>query len=192
MKIKLTLIVLLSLFQLSIFGQCPVKGDNKNAKFETLDSLKNRTKASTKIVSISLDDIMKPGDDTKRFSEDEYVSIIAYVYDVKYGGAETCNCHSKDKDQLDIHIEIVANLSDASGNKRMIVEINRFTRVNDKTLTYEYVHSLKGKKVEIQGLFFFDEEHKQNAINTSPNGTNVWRATCWEVHPCLVIKEVNK
>ena len=133
---------------------------------------------------------MKPGDDTKRFSENEYVSITAYVYDVKYGGAETCNCHSKDKDQLDIHIEIVANLNDAAGSKRMIVEINRFTRANDKTLTYEYVHSLKGKKVEIQGWFFFDEEHKQNSYNTNPNGTVIWRGTAREVHPCLIIREV--
>jgi hypothetical protein len=189
MKIKTLTLVVLFLLQLSLSAQCPPQGDNAKPKFQTLDTLKNRTKSSTAIKIVSLDSIMKPGDDTKRFSTNQYVSITGYVYEVKYGGAETCNCHTKDKSQLDIHIEIVQNLNDAAGSKRMIVEINRYTRATNPNMDYNIVHSLKGKKVEVQGWLFFDEEHKQNAINTSPQGTNVWRATCWEVHPCLSIKE---
>ncbi len=142
------------------------------------------------MTKISLDSILRPGDDTKRFSENTYVDLEGYVYDVKYGGAETCNCHTTDKTQLDIHIEIVKDLSDTPGRKRMIVEINRFTREKDKSLDYASVRSLRGKKVELSGWLFFDEEHKQNAANTMPNGTNVWRATAWEVHPCMYIKEI--
>lgn len=189
-QIKKIAILLLSLIQLSSFAQCPPKGDNAKPKFQTLDTLKNRTKPSSKTTTITLESIMKPGDDTKRFNTNQYVSITGYVFEVKYGGAETCNCHTKDKTQLDIHIELVQDLKNSDGTKRMIVEINRYTRASNPKMDYNIVHSLKGKKVEIQGWLFFDEEHKQNAINTSPQGTNVWRATCWEVHPCLLIQEV--
>ena len=47
--------------------------------------------------------------------------------------------------------ELVKNLSNSDANQRMIVEINRFTRITNKTLTYDYIKSLKGKKVQIQG-----------------------------------------
>jgi hypothetical protein len=189
-RIRIIAFILLSLSQLSFFSQCPPKGDNLKPKFQYLDSLKNRTSSSNTITPISLDSILKPGDDTKRFNSSQYVSIIGYVFEVKLGGSETCNCRTKDKSQFDIHIEIVKDLNDAAGNKRMIVEINRYARANDKSLDYALIHSLKGKKVEVQGLLFFDDEHKQNAQNTRPDGTNIWRATCWEVHPCLSIKEI--
>ena len=171
-------------------SKCPPKGDSAKEKLQNLDTLKNRSTISNTVVKLSLDDVMKPGDDTKRFSENTFVDVTGYVFDVKYGGAETCNCHTTDKTQLDIHIEIVQDLAHPDKTKRMIVEINRFIRAKDPNMDYNVVKLLKGKKVELTGWLFFDEEHKQNAINTKPDGTNVWRGTCWEVHPCMSIKEV--
>lgn len=191
--ISFVLILSIILFlNVALYGQCPTKGDSQKTKLQNLDTLKNRSTPSSHVVKLSLDDILKPGDDTKRFTEFEYVEIIGYVYDAKYGGSETCNCHTKDKSQYDIHIEIVKDLSDSDGPKRIIVEINRFTRENNVTMDYLAIRGLRKKKVRITGWLFFDEEHKQNAINTSPNGTNIWRATCWEVHPCLTIDEITE
>lgn len=170
--------------------KCPPKGDSSKSKLQNLDTLKNRSYVSVNIKDLSLDDVFKPGDDTKRFTENEYVRVVGYVYAVKYGGSETCNCHSTDKTQLDIHIELVQDLSNSIGTKRMIVEINRFVRAKDSLMDYAAVKLLKGNKVEVIGWLFFDEEHKQNAINTTPNGTNLWRATCWEIHPCMSIKQL--
>lgn len=190
MNIFSTIGLILCLSFLQDGPKCPAKGDSPKVKLQTLDTLKNRNEVSNIVSDISLNDILKSGDDTKRFSDTSYVTIIGYVYDVKYGGAETCNCHTQDKSQLDIHIEIVKDLNDAAGSKRMIVEINRFVRSSKLMMDYPTVKLLKGKKVEISGWMFFDEEHKQNAINTSPKGTNVWRATCWEVHPCMSIHAI--
>jgi hypothetical protein len=169
---------------------CPIKGDNKNPKFQHLDSLKNRTAIVKKFnKEISFADFFKKGDDTKRFSVNDCVDITAYVKDVKYGGKETCQCHSDDKKDFDIHIELVQDLKD-DGEKMMVVEINRFLRAGDKSLDYDAVRELRGKKVEVKGYLFFDEEHWQNAVNTNPKGTNLWRATCWEIHPVFYIQEV--
>ena len=183
---KYILIACLSFVQIN---QCPQKGDSPKVDHQQMDLLKNRTTTSTNTnKSITLEKILQPGDDTKRFSENDYVDLIGYVYDVKWGGSETCNCHSKDKSQLDIHIELVSTLTGASNEKAMVVEISRYSK---GSYTYESVRALRGKKVEIKGWMFFDEEHKQNAVNTRPNGTNLWRATCWEVHPCQYISPLN-
>lgn len=202
LKSILSLLLPISLFFLFFAGDgksCPPQGDKglgkkipsaSELRYQTLDTLKNRNHTSNKITNLSIDEVMIPGDDTKRFKSDEYVDISGYVYDVKWGGSETCNCHSKDKDQLDIHIDLVKDLKYSTGDKTMIVEINRYTRSSDKSMTYNNIRSLRGKKVEIKGWLFFDEEHKHNAKNTNPNGTNVWRATCWEVHPCMYIQEI--
>jgi hypothetical protein len=184
------LIFVFMLFFAGDGDKCPTKGDSPKTKLQVLDTLKNRTNVSKNIVTLNLADVLKPGDDTKRYSENTYVSITGYVFLVKYGGSETCNCHATDKTQLDIHIEIVTDMKTGDNTKAMVVEINRYIRAKDKNMDIDAVKALKGKKVQITGWLFFDEEHKQNAVNTSPKGTNLWRATCWEVHPCMSIKEV--
>ncbi len=187
----LKLILIVIIFSSGDGVKCPTKGDSDNKKHQESDILKNRSIASKTLTKISLDSVLKPGDDKKRFNQNTFVEITGYVFNVKRGGSETCNCHSDDKSQLDIHIELVRSLSETEDTKRMIVEINRYTIANNKSMEYRLIKLLVGKKVNITGWLFFDEEHKQNAINTSPKGTNIWRATCWEVHPCISIKEIN-
>ena len=168
---------------------CSYMGDSKSKRLQLADIAKNRTTAGTKNLEVvELKDVLAPGNDTARYNQEKYVQITGYVYDVKWGSAETCNCHATDKSQMDIHIEIVIDLKDASNAKAMVCEINRFSR-STAGLDMDIVRKLKGKKVTLTGLMFFDSEHKQNAVNTRPDGTNLWRATCWELHPCLSIKE---
>ena len=47
-----------------------------------------------------------------------------------------------------------------------------------------------GKKVRITGYLFYDLEHRHNAINTCNTCTNVWRASCWEIHPVCKIEVI--
>ena len=170
---------------------CPVKGDKDNLKFEHLDSLKNRNTIGLVDNSISLQSILVKGNDEKRFTSSQYIRLTGYVILVKAGGGETCNCHSKEAGDLDIHIELALNLSDKA-NEAIVIEINRFTKTSNPELTLKkikdtYLH----QKVVIEGWMFFDEEHKQNAVNTNPSGGNLWRATCWEVHPVMKITKIN-
>ena len=165
---------------------CSIYGDNKRHEMQLADSLKNRPQTIGTIgPGIDLIHLLSSSTDEHTFFSSSYVSITGYISLVKHGGAETCNCHSKNKADLDTHIELVASLSDDAKNC-MICEINRFN--TDTTLQYKKVLKLKGKKVEISGWLFYDAEHKQNAMNTNPNGTFIWRATCWEIHPVCKIE----
>ena len=190
MKITIKLLTLSLFLNTYVFAQCPVKGDKPLPKFEHLDSLKNRNYVGTIDSSVSLQTILTKVNDEKRFKTSQFVKLTGYVILVKAGGSETCNCHSKDPNDLDIHIELGLNIGDKP-TQAVIVEINRFTKLTHPEYTVANLKKiLLNKKVVVEGWLFFDEEHKQNAVNTNPNGTNLWRATCWEVHPVLIINIV--
>lgn len=184
MKKYLILLLLLPLFSI---GQCSIYGDKPIQKFQVLDSLKNRNITAIIDNSVTLQKILLfNGDDTKKYNSSQYVSIKGYVVLVKWGGSETCNCHSKNKEDLDIHIELSLNETD-KGSKAMVVEINRYTRKSHPELNIENIKKLIGKQVTVEGFMFLDDEHLQNAVTTNPKGTNLWRYTCWEVHPVMKI-----
>lgn len=184
---NLIIILLISLYINSAQSQCSIYGDKPVRKFQILDSLKNRNSTDSVDSSVTLEKILSfTGDDTKNYSSSQYVALRGYVVLVKYGGPETCNCHSKNKDDLDIHIELSLNSID-KGAKAMVVEINRYTRSDNPQFTLANIKKLIGKEVTVEGFMFFDKEHKQNAVTTNPNGTNLWRYTCWEVHPVMKI-----
>jgi hypothetical protein len=172
-----------------LISPCGIYGDNKNPKMMYNDSLKNRATTQQYIdESITLDKLFVPEDDTKRFNSSQYVSLIGYIALVKRGGSETCNCHSKDKADLDTHIELSLDSCETNNKKCIVCEVTRYNA--DDRLTYQNIKKLKGKKVQIEGYLFFDEEHKQNAVNTNPSGTNLWRASCWEIHPVCGIQTI--
>lgn len=163
---------------------CPIYGDKPVAKFMMLDSLKNRSITTEINSNIKLEDILTfKGDDTKRYNSSNYVELTGYIILVKWGGAETCNCHSKSKDDLDIHIELALS-PDAKPTEAMVLEINRFTKdIRD----YKTLKQLVGQRVTVQGYMMLDDEHLNNAVTTNPKGKRNWRYTCWELHPLLHI-----
>lgn len=184
-----TLISILLIFFWANFiqAQCSIYGDKPVRKFQILDSLKNRNSTDSIDSSVTLEKILSfTDDDTKNYSSSQYVTLHGYVVLVKYGGPETCNCHSKNKDDLDIHIELSLNPND-KGAKAMVVEINRYTRSDNPEFTLANIKKLIGKEVTVEGFMFLDKEHLQNAVTTNPDGTNLWRYTCWEVHPVMKI-----
>ena len=184
-KYFLAITILISTYS---YSQCSIYGDKDVEKFRQFDSLKNRNQTQSIDHSISLQEILTfKGDDTHVFHSSQYVKLTGYVVLVKYGGPETCNCHSKGKDDLDIHIELGLNPGE-KGDKAMVVEINRYTRKDHPEFSLANMNKLVGKEVDVEGFMFFDEEHHQNAVTTNPEGTNLWRYTCWEVHPVMGIK----
>jgi hypothetical protein len=186
---KTTTFLLLFLFALSAKAQttCPIYGDKNVTKFRNLDQLKNRNTPGASIDrSVTLQSILTPGNDTTRFNSNQYVTLTGYVILVKAGGPETCECHSKDPNDLDVHIELALNPTDKNA-QAMVVEINRYTKADHPEFTVAHLKHLVGKKVSITGWLFFDEEHLQNAVTTNPSGTHHWRYTCWEVHPVLKV-----
>lgn len=172
------------------YGQtkpCPLFGDKNNAKIKALDLLKNRSTPGALVDNtVTLEKILSPGDDRTRFTPNQYVTITGYVVLVKPGGPETCECHSKNPADLDIHIELALKPTD-KGAQAMVVEINRFVKAKNPDFTVAKLKQYIGKKMTVSGWMFFDEEHWQNAVTTNPTGHNNWRYTCWELHPVLTI-----
>src|SRR6267378_3510545 len=78
---------------------CPMTGLRQDGSLpdqahQQQDLLKNRynfPNSSDFENSITIDAILKPGDDRTRFSQSKAAQITGYVMEVKPGGAELCN-----------------------------------------------------------------------------------------------------
>jgi hypothetical protein len=182
------------------FDDCPPQGEAVSEKALELNKLKNRCtfpQSSDFISDISLAKILEPGDDKDRWSNYKAARIRGYVYEVKSGGVETCNCKEHEEVDKDTHIEIVADPMEEGKTQRMIVEITprmrdiMYHRGEDwstRTLRDKFL----GRWVDVEGWLLFDDEHEMNAENTNPGRTRNWRATAWEIHPITSIKVVDR
>lgn len=173
------------------FHDCGMAGNAKSDRAKRLNEGKNRytiPQPDDIDTTITLEKILEPGDDETRFSNSQAAELTGYVYAVKRGGVETCNCKAADEQYQDTHIEIVANPSHTAQTERMIVEVTpRFKKkMRDKGVDWS-TNGLKklflNKWVRVRGWMLFDVEHLYSAFNTNENGDNLWRATCWEIHP---------
>lgn len=169
------------------FHNCGLTGSAKPQSVKDLNVLKNRAVVPTHLdPAITLDALQADGDDTDLFSTDAGATIRGYVSDVKVGGIETVNCRATDPQWRDTHIELVLNSGDQS--LPVIVEVTPRWRTavagaGDDWSTAALKKALKGHVVEFTGWLLFDAEHVQNAVNTNPQGSNLWRKTVWELHP---------
>lgn len=205
MKKALLLFLVITLYScksgggdMDIYQNCPLEGDAKRPDVRELNTLKNRYTLpdSTDFDhTITLQAMLAPGNDRNRFSDRKAVDIKGYVYDVKVGGDESCNCHERNPQYRDTHIELT--ISDNTEEKAcVIVEITPRMRAlmeqKGKDWTTDNLRStIKGRMVEVQGWLLFDEEHLTQAENTDPDNPKDWRATCWEVHPVTSIEVIN-
>src|ERR1022692_2428900 len=96
MKSILTIITLF--LTMSIYSQstpCPVEGKGKNAKDIAANKLKNRDIVPKTInTKVNLQSILSPGEDSKRFNQDDFVMITGYCVFIERGGKESCNCEA--------------------------------------------------------------------------------------------------
>ena len=183
---------------MDIYRNCPLEGDAKRENIRELNDLKNRytfPDSNDFDHSVTLRTMLAPGEDRNRFSDRKAVDITGYVYDVKVGGDESCNCHERDPQYRDTHIEIVLPGNSTEEKNCVIVEITPRMRqiMAQKGVdwsTDNLRRTIKDHTVRVKGWLLFDEEHLTQAENTDPDNPKDWRATCWEVHPVTSIEVV--
>jgi hypothetical protein len=175
---------------------CGVHGNAKPNRSEyTLNEKKNRysfPKKSDYITDISISDLISSGNEFQ-YSSNKAVILTGYVYNVKNGGVETCNCKTKESAYRDTHIELTPDNKHTSPEYRLIVEVTPRIRaimaVKGIDWSTETLKStIMGHTVKVSGWLFYDEEHKGQAFASANAGNHCWRASCWEVHPVTYIK----
>jgi len=151
--------------------------------------LKNRATAPVHVnPMITLEAILAPGNDVQRWSINDGATVVGYLANAVQGGPEECNCEQVGEPNVDTHLELVADLADASGPKVFIMEFTPRWKAKNPGWTTQKMLALKGKKIQVTGWMFFDQDHQNESENTKTPGANVWRATAWEIHPVTAFK----
>lgn len=194
---KYTLILLLLTYNIAhaqdiiiIDGKpCGMTGDARKGSLEAAkDPYKN---AYTPIATFNPIDFaemaaLKVGD--TKYKDGQGVTVQGYVIEVKDGGSETCNCHTKDKTFYDTHIVLSKDPNDPNPAHGIVVEITpRWRAKMPNWTTTEIKKTYLHKWVTVQGAMFNDSEHKP--MSSADGATsNAHRATCWEIHPVMGIE----
>jgi hypothetical protein len=179
---------------------CPACGTAKRSNNRTLNVQKNRGTTATSPQQITVQEIRDPAND-KKFTPSKRVWVTGFVASVDPGGnKETCNCGRGDL--RDVHINIVADPSEADDkSKYVVVEFTPrwekrfgFDDSNYGAMRRAVEDKIKGKWVKFSGWMLYDFIHANASQSTAPgnpvcpndgqqhSGCN-WRATPWEVHP---------
>ncbi len=183
----------------NVFSDCDVHGSARVERPEyRLNVYKNRYKFPRKsdfVAGISLRQLLESSSEHD-FPIDKAIILTGYVYDVKMGGVETCNCKATDQDHRDTHIELTPDANHTTPEYRLIVEVTPRVRTllamkGEDWSTSELKERLIGRRVKVAGWLFYDEEHESQSVANRPNGARNWRASCWEVHPVTYIKTLD-
>ena len=182
----------------AFFNGCRPEGSAQAASIQARSVLKNRSTppvATDVVGTINLAAILVPGGDETRFDNTDGATVIGFVHDVRAGGEETVNCGANTVAFKDTHLELTLSGTDTLRSRRFVVEVTPKWRAFVATLGQDWSttalrNAFEGRCVTVTGWMFFDASHRQNAINTRPNGTQIHRATAWEIHPVTAISEV--
>ena len=186
------LIALLLIAWLVLARNCPSAGIALTVRARDQHRLKNRTTLPQPAdfdSRVSLDALLKPGDDRERWSSNRAARIQGEVIAVAYAGIEATNCF--DPLRRDIHIDIATHKGVAKDEK-FVLEVTppmrEWARQQGMDWSAETLHAqLIGRWCEFEGWLYFDVGHKEEAENTAPNNPENWRATAWEIHPITKI-----
>lgn len=187
---------------LTVFNGCHRDGTSKDKARIASDHLRNRWKAPWAELMdkrASFAGFIAPGNDTSRFDQTKAGTVEGWVRLVKQGGkTETGNCGNSDLNFSDAHIEIVPWFGDPDPAHRVIVEITPRVRYLAALKGWDWTtpglqKALTGKLVRFTGWLYYDEGWKtQSALmekeGLEESGAEVWRATCWEIHPITCIE----
>ena len=171
---------------------CPSGGIALTSTQRANHRLKNRTAipdASDFDSRVTLDELLRPGDDRNRWSTDRAARVQGEVIDGAYAGTEAANCFGPTR--RDIHISI-AKQKGAPQTQQVVVEVTPKLRDwaaqqgmdwSEETLKAQLI----GHWVEFEGWLYFDVGHAEDTENIAPGNPENWRATAWEVHPITKI-----
>ena len=189
MKIVVWLIILYAATTLG--APCGPDGDSTKPKIIALDQLKNRDTVPTSVEPMNWDVLTEQGDDSQRYDSAKGATLTGYVAFVEPGGIESCNCHAKDAAHRDTHIYVAQDAQHAQKKQCVVVEVTPRSRANHpEWATAVLKKTIVGHTVQFSGWIFYDEEHKQNATDTSPQNAKAWRVGCVEIHPVTGIKVI--
>jgi len=172
---------------------CPASGLPFSSARRAEHRLKNRVSLPSSQDfdgSVTLAALLQPGDDQSRWSEARAARIEGYVVSVGRAGIEMANCWSPCR--RDVHIN-VALRTDAPAKEQVIVEVTphveRWAAANGLDWSAQTLErSLVGKWVRFEGWLFYDSGHAKESANTFKEGSDLWRATAWEIHPVTRIE----
>ena len=179
-----------------VFAQnCPRAGIALTRRARDLHRLKNRTalpQAADFDSGVTVDELLRPGDDRNRWSTDRAARIQGEVIDVAYAGPEATNCFSPCR--RDIHI-MVATRKGVAKNEQVVVEITPYFQRSAPGKGLDWSEQalqaqLVGHWCEFEGWLYFDAGHAEESENTTPHKPDNWRATAWEIHPVTKITVV--
>jgi len=186
-------VVTLTVVAVLLDRYCPASGLPLTSARRAEHLLKNRVSFPSSEdfdAGVTLAALLQPGDDESRWSNTRSARIEGYVVSVGRAGIELANCWSPCR--RDVHIN-VALRSDAPANEQVIVEVTphlqRWAATNGLDWSAETLkRTLVGKWVRFEGWLFYDSEHAKESANTFKEGSDLWRATAWEVHPVTKIE----
>jgi hypothetical protein len=159
----------------------------------TLNKLKNRTRLPQQPdfdYQVTLDALLQPSDDTRRWSDTSAARVEGYVVAVRDGSIESANCYSLL--QRDTHIGVALS-KDAPPRERVELEVTPRMRQWAKGQGWDWStvalkSELVGRWCQFEGWLFYDTNHDEESENTNPGRDKNWRATAWELHPVTSIK----
>ncbi len=172
---------------------CGMEGSAKRAGDKTLNRFKNRytlPRENDFDARFNWEEFLKDEDDRKKFSNENAAILRGYVYRIKEGSVETCNCNAKDPYFQDTHIILTPNADKTDALLQVVIEVTPRLRLlmREKGIdwSHEALKKLRGKKVEIQGWLFYDYRHGENSAKIRKTG-KITRSTAWEIHPVTQI-----
>ena len=175
--------------------ECPAAGLALSPAARNLARLKNRTALPRREDfddRVTLAALLQPGDDRARWSEARAGTVEGYVVEVKKAGAEAANCFSPGR--RDIHVHVAAR-PDAPARETVVLEVTPHLERWAARQGWDWSEAglrrdLLGRWCYFEGWLLFDREHADEAANTAPGASDIWRATAWELHPLTRVRPV--
>ena len=196
-KAGLILSALLALTAGVLFGlprnYCPPSGAALSPAGREFMRLKNREgepAPSDFDERVTLEALLRAGEDRLRWTEARAGRIEAYVVEVVGGGVEAANCYSYRERDTHIH---VAPRADAPRAEWVVLEVTPRVRARARAKGLDWSaealrRELVGRRCRFEGWLLFDREHVGESENTAPGAGGNWRATAWELHPVTAIE----
>lgn len=174
-------------------SNCPTQGAALSRTVRAFARLKNRTAlppGEDFDGHVTLEALLRRGDDRGLWSEARAASVEGYVVEVGRGGVEAANCYSFIS--RDTHI-YVALRPDAAPNERLVLEVTPRMEAWARSQGNDWSEPalrlmLVGRRCRFEGWLLFDTEHDGESENTAPGRVGNWRATAWEIHPVTRIE----
>jgi hypothetical protein len=167
---------------------CPAEGLAFTEHRRKVHRVKNRTdrpKDSDFDPTVTLANLLNPGDDSNRWATAKAARLEGYVVSLASAGVELANCYAPCR--RDLHINIALR-PDAPLAQQVVVEVTPAMRKWAATNGWDWSEkslktALVGHWCVFEGWLFFDLTHAPESENIAPGRKGNWRATAWELHP---------